>query len=156
MRYDVKNHPIHSCIYEKISLDNVRSTNNPLGRTVIATIQYETRLVEIIRNAPAVHNDPNQCCRPCITQTLSGIAQDDRVTGTVELDWGNYEAVAREYVASKTAAGRYLDAADMALLQPTYDMLERKEVVPILCRAVCYWALCHISVCKNNAMGRVS
>ncbi|GKU14079.1 hypothetical protein FLAG1_10208 [Fusarium langsethiae] len=130
MRYHVKNHPIHSWIYEEIPLSNVRSTNNLLARVVIAKIEDEGRLVELIRNTPVVQNDPNWRCRTWVAQALSRIAQDGMATGTAELDWKKIEAVAREYVASKTAAGRYLDAADMALPKPTYDMLQGKEVVP--------------------------
>ncbi|KAH7196259.1 hypothetical protein BKA60DRAFT_601355 [Fusarium oxysporum] len=108
MHYHVKNHPIRSWIYEEIPLSNVRSTNNLLARIIIAKIEDEDRLVEIIRNTPVVQNDPNWRCRT----------------------WKKIEAVAREYVASKTAAGRYLNAADMALPKPIYDMLQGKEVVP--------------------------
>jgi hypothetical protein len=130
MRYHVKNHPIRSWIFEEIPLSNVRSTNNLLARIVIAKIEDEDRLVELIRNTPVVQNDPNWRCRTWVAQALSRIAQDGMATGTAELDWKKIEAIAREYVASKTAAGRYLNAADMALPKPTYDMLQGKEVIP--------------------------
>ena len=59
MRCRVKNHPIHDWVYEEIPLANVRSTNNLFARILIAKIQDETRLVEIIRNTPVIHNDPD-------------------------------------------------------------------------------------------------
>ncbi|KAL9567436.1 hypothetical protein ACKAV7_008386 [Fusarium commune] len=84
MRYHVKNHPIRSWIYEEIPLSNVRSTNNLLARIVIAKIEDEDRLVEIIRNTPVVQNDPNWRCRTWVAQALSRIAQDGMATGTAE------------------------------------------------------------------------
>ena len=63
MRHRFKNHPVHNWVYEEIPLANVRSTNNLLARIVIAKIQDETRLVEIIRNTPVIHNDPDWRCR---------------------------------------------------------------------------------------------
>ncbi|KAF4335457.1 serine threonine kinase [Fusarium beomiforme] len=38
----------------------------------------------------------------------------------------------QEHVASKTASGRYLNAHDMLLPKPTWDMLQGKEVIPKL------------------------
>ena len=81
-------------------LANVRSINNLLAR-IVAKIQDETRLVEIIRNTPIIHNNPNWRCQTWGFQTLSRIAQDGRATGTAESDWGKIETVARECVATK-------------------------------------------------------
>ncbi|KAF4999146.1 hypothetical protein FDECE_11588 [Fusarium decemcellulare] len=130
MRYHVKNHPIHNWMYEEIPLSNVRSTNNLLARILIAKVEDEDRLIEIIRNTTVVQNDPNWRCRTWVAEALSRIDKDGRAVGTAELDWGKIEAVAREYVANKTAAGRYLNAADMALPKPTWDIIQGKEIVP--------------------------
>ncbi|KAF4465939.1 hypothetical protein FALBO_7223 [Fusarium albosuccineum] len=130
MRYHVKNHPIYNWMYEEIPLSNVRSTNNLLARILIAKVEDEDRLIEIIRNTTVVQNDPNWRCRTWVAEALSRIDKDGRAVGTAELDWGRIEAVAREYVANKTAAGRYLNAADMALPKPTWDIIQGKEIVP--------------------------
>ncbi|KAJ9413274.1 hypothetical protein FOXG_21994 [Fusarium oxysporum f. sp. lycopersici 4287] len=86
IRHHVKNHPIRSWIYEEIPLSNVRSTNNLLARIVIAKIEDEGRLVDIIRNTPVAQNDPNWRYRTWVAQALSQIAQDGMATGTAELD----------------------------------------------------------------------
>ncbi|KAH6960333.1 hypothetical protein HG530_008171 [Fusarium avenaceum] len=129
MRYHVKNHPIQSWVYEEISLSNVRSTNSLLARIVIAKIEDEKRLIEIIRNTSVVTNDPNWRCRTWVAEVLARIAQDGNAVGTAELDWRKIEAVARDYVANKTAAGRYLNSADIMQPKPTWDMLQGKEIV---------------------------
>lgn len=46
------------------------------------------------------------------------------------LDWTRLEAFARQYVAQKTADGRYQNALDMLKPKPTYDLLENRESVP--------------------------
>ncbi|KAH7259034.1 uncharacterized protein BKA55DRAFT_735874 [Fusarium redolens] len=131
MRYHVKNHPMRGWIYEEIDLPNVRSTNNLLARIIIAKVEDEKRLVEIIRSTPVVQNDPNWRCRTWVADVLSRIAMGGgRAVGTSELEWAKIESVARAYVASKTATGRYLDPVVMTLPKPTWDMLQGKEVVP--------------------------
>ncbi|KAF5565909.1 hypothetical protein FNAPI_1458 [Fusarium napiforme] len=143
MRYHVKNLPVGGWVYEELSLPNIRSTTRLLARIVIAKVEDEGRLVEIIRNTPVVQNDPNWRCRRWVADVLSriaqdgmgkwppqSIAQDGGAVGTSELDWAKIKPVAREYVANKTAAGRCLHGEDMLLPKPTWDMLQGKEVVP--------------------------
>jgi hypothetical protein len=110
-------------------LANVQSTNNLLARILIAKILDETRLAEIFRTTPVVQTDPNWRCRTWIADALSRIATDGRAVGTAQLNWRKLDAVARDYVAKKTAARRYANAADMGLPKPTWDMLEGKEVL---------------------------
>jgi len=45
------------------------------------------------------------------------------------LAWDKIEALARDYVAKKTAAGRYKGVSDMTLPRPTWNLLEGKEDV---------------------------
>ncbi|KAI1063916.1 hypothetical protein LB506_005742 [Fusarium annulatum] len=89
---------------------------------MIAKIEDEDRIVEIIRNTPVVQNDPNWQCRTWVADVLSRTAQDGGAVGTAELDWAKIEPVA--------PAGRYLHGEDMLLPKPTWDMLLGKEVVP--------------------------
>ncbi len=60
---------------------------------------------------------------------MSRLANDGKALGTAKLNWSKVEAVARDYVARKFAAGRYLKAADMALPKPIWDILEEKETI---------------------------
>lgn len=129
MRYHVKNHPIHGWVYEEVALTNVRSTTTLLARVLIAKVEDEKRLVEIFRNTPVVQDNPNWRCRTWVAHALSRIMKDGNAVGTAQLDWGKIEALAREYVAEKTAAGRYLEVTTITQPKPTWDMLERKEVV---------------------------
>lgn len=130
MRYHVKNRPTTGWEYEEVALPNVRNTNSLLARILIAKIEDEGRLIEILRTTGVVQNDPEWRCRTWVATVLGRIAEDGKAVGTAELDWSSIEAKAREYVARKTAAGRYLTARDLEHPKPTWDMLQGKEVVP--------------------------
>lgn len=58
------------------------------------------------------------------------IAKDGKCVGTSKLNWVEIEAFASQYVAQKTAEGRYTKAEHMLKPKPTYDLLEAKETVP--------------------------
>lgn len=107
----------------------MQSTNNLLARILIAKIQDEAQLAEIFRTTPVVQNDPNWRCRTWVADALSRMAKDGKAVGTAKLGWGEIEALARDYVGKKTAAGRYTNATDMGSPKPTWDMLEGREVV---------------------------
>ncbi|KND87052.1 hypothetical protein TOPH_08261 [Tolypocladium ophioglossoides CBS 100239] len=115
MRYHVKDHPIHGWVYEQVPLANVQSANNPLARIVTAKVEDEERLVEIFRETPIV------------ASALLRISKDCQAVGTAQLDWVKIKGLARDFVAEKTASGRYTKAADMALPKPTWDMLEGRD-----------------------------
>jgi len=127
-RYHVKNTPF-GWTYEELALRNVKSTINLLARIVIAKVEDQNRLAEIFRNTPVTQNDPNWRCRTWVKEVLSRIAQDGKAVGSAELDWDKIEGLARGYVGKKTAEGRYAKADELLLPKPTWDMLERKEVV---------------------------
>ncbi|KAI5455762.1 hypothetical protein BGZ63DRAFT_368375 [Mariannaea sp. PMI_226] len=128
MRYHVKNRP-NGWIYEEVALENVRSTNTLLARVLIAKIEDNERLVQILRSVPVVQNDPNWRCRSWVADALASIESDGAVVGKAVLDWETIEYIAREYVASKIALGRY-NSGDMRRPKPTWDMLEEKETTP--------------------------
>ena len=129
MRYHVKNNPVQGWIYEEVDVANVKGTTNLLARIIIAKVEDEKRLIGIFRNAPVVQGDPNWRCRTWVSEVLSRLKKDGIAVGTSQLDWTRIETLAREYVAKKTAAGRYLKAEDMVLPKTTWDMLEGKEIV---------------------------
>lgn len=108
----------------------MQSTNNLLARIVIAKVQDEQRLINIFRETPVIQNEPNWRCRTWVANALGRISNDGQAVGTAKLDWTVIENLAREFVAGKTASGRYKEDADMALPRPTWDMLEGREVVP--------------------------
>ncbi|RMD39815.1 hypothetical protein DV735_g5331, partial [Chaetothyriales sp. CBS 134920] len=128
-RYHVKNSPL-GWTYEEIPLANVRSTNSLLARILIAKIKDEQRLIALFRRLPVVQGDPNWRCRTWVASALAEIARDGMCVGTAELDWPKIEAASRQYVANKTASGRYGFDADMTKPKPTWDMVENKEIVP--------------------------
>ncbi|CAO2657606.1 Nn.00g037320.m01.CDS01 [Neocucurbitaria sp. VM-36] len=127
--YHVKKTPF-GWTYEEIPLENVRATNSLLARILIAKIEDEQRLIALLRQLPVVQGDPNWRCRTWVASALAEIAKDGKCVGTAELNWQKIEAFARQYVADKTASGRYRSAADMLEPKPTWDMLENKESVP--------------------------
>ena len=117
-------------IYEEKPLANVQSTSRLLARIVIAKIEDEARLIELLRSTPVVQNNPNWRCCSWVADVLDRLAADGKAVGTAQLDWNKGETLAREYVAQKTALGRYTRADDLLLPKPTWDMLESKETVP--------------------------
>ena len=129
VRYHVKNRPLQGWVYEEIPLLDVQNTNTLLARILIAKIEDETRLVDIIRNTAIIQDDPNWRCRTWVADVLSRIAKDGTAVGTAELDWSRIEPVARDYVGSKTKAGRYAKSADMTSPKPTWDLLDGKETM---------------------------
>lgn len=107
----------------------MKGTTNLLARITIAKVEDEKRLIDIFRNTPVVQGDPNWRCRNWLSEVLSRLKTDGRAVGTSQLDWTTIEALARDYVGKKAAAGRYSSAEDMVLPKPTWDMLEEKEYV---------------------------
>ncbi|EXJ89871.1 hypothetical protein A1O3_02938 [Capronia epimyces CBS 606.96] len=135
-QYHVKNRPLQGWAYEAIPHLNIQTTDNLLARVLIAKVEDEQRLVSIFETTPVVQDDPDWRCRTWVADALSRIEQDGhgrsrgRAVGTAELNWSSIEPVARAYVANKTTAGRYLRAVDLSLPKPTWDMLQRREIVP--------------------------
>ncbi|EEP82877.1 predicted protein [Uncinocarpus reesii 1704] len=72
MRFHVKNAPGTEWIYEEVRLANVRSTINLLARIVVAKVEDEERLKNILRSVPVVQNDPDWSC----WNFESGLAED--------------------------------------------------------------------------------
>ena len=116
--------------YEEIPLRNVRTTNNLLARILIAKIEDEDRLINLLRGLPVVQDDPSWRCRTWVASALAAIAKDGKCVGTAELDWQKIEVLARQYVGDKTASGRYQSGVDLSKPKPTWDMIEDKESVP--------------------------
>lgn len=128
-RYHVRNTPAAGWKYEEEELKNVQNTINLLARIVIAKVEDHSRLVAILRRLPVIQNDPSWRCRSWIGSALEELARDGKAVGTSHLDWAKVEATARQYVADKVAAGRYLRGEDMLPPKPTWDMMESKETV---------------------------
>lgn len=101
-----------------------------MARILIAKVEDEQRLIALLRRLPVVQGDPNWRCRTWVASALAEIAKDGKCVGTAELDWPKIEAAARQYVAKKTASGRYGSSADMTKPKPTWDLVENKEIVP--------------------------
>jgi hypothetical protein len=101
---------------------------NLLARVLIAKIENEDRLGDILRNIPVVQGNPNWRCRTWLANALAAIKADDKAVGTSQLNWVKIEKAAREYVAGKVASGRYMQ--DALKPKPTWDMIEEKETVP--------------------------
>ncbi|RVX71708.1 hypothetical protein B0A52_03892 [Exophiala mesophila] len=82
MRYHVKSSPADGWIYEEVALTNVKSTNNLLVRILIAKIEDEARLVDILRNTPLVQDGPDWRCRSWIADAMLRIENDGKAVGT--------------------------------------------------------------------------
>ncbi|KAL4881280.1 hypothetical protein BJY04DRAFT_62723 [Aspergillus karnatakaensis] len=128
-RYHVKNDPTMGWEYQAHEIPDVRITTTLLARFLIAKIENEERLIDIIRSIPVIQNDPTWRCRTWLANVLAAIVQDGKAVGTSELNWPKIEATARHYVAQKAAAGRYQSAAELTGPRPTWDMLANKETM---------------------------
>lgn len=131
MRYHVKNlpsaeYPSGAWVYEERDLPDVTNTINLLGRILIGKIEDERKLLKIFESNRIVQGDPDWRCRSWVAEVLSRTAKDGKAVGTSQLDWATIESTAREYIASKTAAGRYESSSGGP--KPTYDLIERREV----------------------------
>lgn len=122
MRYHVKNHPLHSWVFEECQVTNVKSTINLLARILIAKVEDEERLTAIFRNTPVVKDDPNWRCRTWVQAVLASIKRDGKAVGTCNLSWAEIEPLGREYVAKKAERGRYgvSQSGNMNLPKPTW------------------------------------
>ncbi len=117
-------------MYEEVLLGNVKNTHNLLGRILIAKVEDEERLMKILRETPVIQGDPNWRCRSWVANVLKMTAADGKAVGTCTLEWSKIEHLAREYIGSKSAAGRYNDVALLAGPKPMWDMISQKEVFP--------------------------
>jgi phosphoribosylaminoimidazole-succinocarboxamide synthase len=108
----------------------VQTTGTLLIRVMIAKVEDEKRLTYIFRTTPVIQGDPNWYCCTWVADVLSRMAKDGKSVGTAQLDWSKIEAVARNYVAGKSAVGRYDDANTLLLPRPTWDIIEGREIVP--------------------------
>ncbi|KAI2621833.1 hypothetical protein GGR54DRAFT_639165 [Hypoxylon sp. NC1633] len=129
-RYHVKIRPGQGWKFIEDTLSDVQSSVRLLARIVIAKITDRSRLVDIFRSTVIVQNDLRFDCRTWIIDALQNIRLDGNVVGTAELNWENIEHRAHRYVAEKTEAGRYEQGQDMTRPKPTWDMLDRKEIIP--------------------------
>lgn len=128
-RYHVKNLPITGWTYEEKTVNDVQSTNTLLARILIAKVENEQRLIQLLRNVPIVNSESNWRCRSWIAHALAEIEADGTCVGSSQLQWEIVEAFARQYIAQKTSVGRYARAEDMLRPKPTYDLIAGKEIV---------------------------
>lgn len=94
-------------MYEQNSENDVRNATSLLARILIAKIEDEQRLTDILRGLQVVQGDPSWRCRTWIAGALAKIAKDGKCVGTAELDWEKIEPFTRQYVGKKTADGPY-------------------------------------------------
>lgn len=126
----MKNVYAEGWMYEEVPLLDVRNTVNLLARVLIAKIEDESRLLQILRDNDIVQNDPNWRCRTWVSAALDKLSRDGKAVGTSQLNWQTIETVARRYVGGKAEKGRYKVAENPPKPRPLYDLLENKEIVP--------------------------
>ncbi|KAF2170320.1 hypothetical protein M409DRAFT_19142 [Zasmidium cellare ATCC 36951] len=128
-RFRVKNSPSR-WVYEETHLSNVQMTKQLLARILIAKVEDYERLVSILRNVPIVQGDPSWRCWSWIASALEMLEKDGKAVGTAELNWDKIEAKGRQYVAQKTANGRYEDGINvLEKPRPTWDLIDNKETI---------------------------
>ncbi|KYK59914.1 hypothetical protein DCS_01048 [Drechmeria coniospora] len=128
-RYHAKNPLPGGWRYEQVPLLNARHTPNLLVRVLISKIADEDRVIDILRHASLVPNDPNFRCRRWIADALDRLQHDAETMGTAFLDRHAVETVRRDYLRSKSADGRFAepDSLDNRRPKPAWDVLKNME-----------------------------
>jgi hypothetical protein len=110
--------------------DSARKHSKYHQPILVAKIEDNQRLITLLRRVSVIQDDLNWRCCNWIASAPAEIANDGKCVGIAQLDWPKIEAFAREYVASKTASGRYRSGADLSKPKLIWDMIENKKTVP--------------------------
>lgn len=106
----------------------MKNTLNLLARVLIAKVEDEKRLFQVLRNVPIIQGDDNWRCRHWVIDAIAALDADGKAVGTSILEWQTIQSAGEEFVRKKLAAGRYEE--NLSGPRPLFDLLNGKEVVP--------------------------
>ncbi|KAK5168146.1 uncharacterized protein LTR77_006714 [Saxophila tyrrhenica] len=102
-----------------------------LIRVVVAKIQDRERLPGILRTAPVTQDDSSWNCISWVREALATVQKDGEAVGTSKLDWQEVRDAAMGYCQEKIDAHRFDGKGQYDMMKTaTYDLLERKKIVP--------------------------
>ncbi|KAJ3482859.1 hypothetical protein NLG97_g7459 [Lecanicillium saksenae] len=118
--------------YDEVEIPTA-ATNMILVRMLAAKILKMERVEAILRSVPVRPNVPGWTCRSWVTEAYEKLRNDSKALGPCP-DWETLSETALWYVNKKTEEHRYDGQAPHGQFSTwqvaTYDMIERKEVIP--------------------------
>lgn len=106
---------------------DVRSSRRLNVRVLIATVEDEARLLQVLRLVPTYYG-PDRCkCKNWVTSAFAMLKEDGRVLGQSVASWENAQEFAVWYAMLKHSGGRYAARYDLSLPKPTLDLLNHRE-----------------------------
>jgi hypothetical protein len=110
------------------------STLMVLVRVQVAKITNMKALEAILKSVPVTTEQRGQNCVEWVREALAALQNDNKALGTSVLDWATVRGTAMWYVEEKTMQHRFDGQAAPGQFDTrrvsTYDLLERKELVP--------------------------
>lgn len=102
-----------------------------LVRVIVGKVANATRLESALRSTPIKGGQPGWNCVVWVKDALEALEKDGRALGTSNTDWSTIRDTAMHYVEGKKAQHRFDGKGNFDMSKvATWDMLERKEVVP--------------------------
>jgi hypothetical protein len=117
-------------IYEEKTVP-LLATNMLLVRVMIGKVVDMERLERALRSVPIVQNNPEWNCVIWVRNALEALHVDGKALGTCEIHWTTVRDTAMKYCQDKKDQHRFDGKGDFNMRKaPTYDLLERREVIP--------------------------
>jgi hypothetical protein len=117
--------------YEEKDVPNVKNAPDLLARVLVAKIEDEGRLNQILRETPVKSSADQWSCRLWVADVLRRLERDENgAVGTSVLSWSRIEALVQKYVATKAENGTYSKPGFEVLPSPTWNMLVSREAYP--------------------------
>ncbi|KAI1776665.1 hypothetical protein F4818DRAFT_440065 [Hypoxylon cercidicola] len=130
LRCCVKHLPLRGWQYEEVSLEDIRTADILLARIVIAKVTDYQKLTTILQETP-VRDNVDLGCNSWCKDVVDRIIQNKRAAGISSIkSWEKAEAAGLAFVCHKRLAGRYASDYTWLLPSPTYDALEKEEILP--------------------------
>ena len=109
---------------------SIQATSMILIRITVAKILKPEQVEMILKAIPVVQNDPTWNCITWVKNALEELHKSGCL-GTHQSEWKVVEQVAMDYVTRKVTEHRFDGQIPVDTKKvPTYDLMDKKEVVP--------------------------
>ncbi len=102
-----------------------------LVRIMIAKVEDNSRLSNMLRSTPIRQGEQGWNCVFWIKEVLEKLKGETKALGTKEIEWEKVRDGAMVYCRRKKDEHRFDGKGNFDMSKvPTYDLIERKEIVP--------------------------
>lgn len=109
---------------------SIQATSTILIYITVAKILEPKKLEVILKAVPVVQNDPTWDCITWVKNALEELHKSGCL-GTRQSEWEVVKQVAMDYVTRKVTEHRFDGQVLVDKVKvPTYDLMDRKEIVP--------------------------